>query len=97
MKIIAIAHEREDATPEQFMPLLKAESLRVWELMQADILREIYFRQDSHSAVLILECTNADEAKKVLDTLPLAKSSIITFEVIPLVPYDGLSILFEDI
>lgn len=96
MKIIAIAHEPEDAAPEDFMPHLKAESRLVWDMMQSGVLREIYFRQESHSAVLILECASAAEADAALAALPLVKAGMITFEIIPLVPYDGLEILFAD-
>ncbi len=94
MKIIAISHDLNNPAPEDFMPHLKAESLRVWELMQADILREIYFRQDRHDAVLILECAGADEANAVIQSLPLVKAGLIAFDLLPLVPYPGLGRLF---
>ncbi len=96
MKILALSHERSDAALQDFLPHLKAEARVVWELTQANILREIYFRQESHSAVLILECASAAEAKAALDTLPLVQASLISFEIMPLVPYDGLARLFAD-
>lgn len=94
MKILALEHEVAGATAEQFKPLLKPEAARVWELMQAGILRETYFRQDRSEAVLILECSGAVEAHAVLGTLPLVQAGLITFEVIPLAPYPGLTRLF---
>lgn len=96
MKILAISHTPEGVTPQQFAPHLHAESLGVWELMQADILREIYFRKNRQGVVLVLECASEDEARSALATLPLVKDGIITVELIPLIPYDGLSILFGD-
>lgn len=45
MKILAIEHELPGAEPDQFTPQLKqAEAARVWELFQADFIREVYFR-----------------------------------------------------
>ena len=37
-----------------------------------------------------------EEAKGLLDTLPLVKERVIAFDVIPLVPYSGFSRLFGD-
>jgi len=94
MKILALEHELPEIAPEQFQPHLKHEAARVWELTQAGILREAYFRQERTEAVLILECAGAAEAREVLDTLPLVQAGLITFEIIPLIPYSGLSRLF---
>ena len=56
MKILAIEHELPGVSPADFTPELKsAEARRVWELHQADIIREVYFRQDCPEAVLVLE------------------------------------------
>jgi hypothetical protein len=97
MKLFALEHELPGVTAVQFQPaLLKAEAARVWELYQTGVLREIYFRQDRAEAVLVLECANEDEAQAALDTLPLVKVGLITFELIPLRPYPGLARLFAD-
>jgi len=94
MKILAIEKEAEGIPAERFQPHLKAEAARVWELYQAGTIRELYFRQDAHSAVLILECRDAAEAAAALSTLPLVQAGLITFEIIPLAAYPGFSRLF---
>jgi hypothetical protein len=96
MKILTLEKEIPGVTEEAFKPYLKEEATRVWELYQTGVLREMYFRQDESSAVLILECEGAEEAKEALDTLPLVREGLITFDVIPLVPYPGLARLFGD-
>jgi hypothetical protein len=96
MRILAIEREVSDLSPDDFKPHLKAEAARVWELYQAGVFRELYFRQDRPEAVLILECADIEEAEGVLDTLPLVKAGLITFEVIPLVPYPGFARLFGE-
>ena len=96
MKVIALEVETPGSTAEQFQPHLKAEARRVWELYQAGTLREIYFRQDWPGAVLILECTGADDARDALATLPLVQAGLIAFEIIPLRPYPGLARLFSE-
>ena len=95
MKILAIEHDTPAAAPEAFTDELKqAEARKVWELHQADILREIYFRADQSAAVLMLECATLDDARDVLNSLPLVRAGFITFELIPLRAYPGFSRLF---
>ena len=96
MKILAMEKEVPGVTGEDFKPHLKAEAVRVWELYQTGMFRELYFRADRHEAILILECADIKEAHEVLNTLPLVKESLITFDVIPLVPYPGFSRLFAE-
>ncbi len=96
MKLLALEVESPDVAPEDFQPHLAAEARRVWELYLAGTLREIYFRADKTLAVLVLECDGVDAARAALDTLPLVKAGLVTFEVIPLAPYPGLSRLFAD-
>ena len=66
MKILAIEKEIAVTASKDFQPYLKKEALKVWELQQKDIVRAIYFRADCSTAVLVLECNNASEAKRVL-------------------------------
>ena len=96
MKILALEQDVAGFTAEDFKPRLKAESARVWELYQAGVLRELYFRADRHSAVLMLECVNVEEAQSILKTLPLVEHGLITFDVIPLVAYPGFARLFAE-
>lgn len=96
MKILALEEEIPGFTGEAFKPYLKAEAARVWELYQAGSLREIYFRQDRHEAVLVLECRDTEAAYEVLNTLPLVQAGLITFELIPLIPYPGFARLFDE-
>jgi hypothetical protein len=94
MKILAMEMEMPGVTEEQFKPHLKAEALRVWELYQAGVFREMYFRADRRDAVLVLECADVQVARDTLDTLPLVKEELIAFDLIPLRPYSGFARLF---
>ena len=96
MKILAMEIEVEGIKPEQYEPHLKAEAQRAWELYQSGVIRELYFRADRSEAVLILECADVNEAQQLLASLPLVKAGLITFEVIPLVPYPGFARLFGE-
>jgi len=95
MKILALEHEYPNLTTEDFQPHLKTEARRVWELQQQGIIREIYFRADQSSAILVLECADEAAAETILSTLPLIKEKLIHFELIPLKAYPGYERLFE--
>ncbi len=95
MQILALEVEKEEASADDFQPLLIEEARIVWKLYQDNFIREIYFRADKTSAILILECSDIEEAKKKLSKLPLVLANLIDFELIPLVPYPGFSRLFE--
>ncbi len=95
MKILAIEREHPGVSAEQFQPFLKLEAARLWELYQSGQVREAYFHADQHTAVLVLECLNVEEAGKILEALPLVEAGLITFELLPLIPYDGYARLFE--
>ena len=94
MRLLALERELPGATAEAFRPLLKDEARGVWELQQSGALREIYFNADQHTAVLVLECSDSEAASQLVERLPLVKAGLITFDLIPLVPYDGYARLF---
>lgn len=96
MKILALEKEMPGATAEAFRRHQNDEAAKVWELYQAGVLRELYFRRDWPGAVLILECTDVEEAETVLGTLPLVKENLIAFDLIPLGPYPGFARLFRE-
>lgn len=95
MKILAIEKEAPGVTEADFEPHMKAEARRAWELFQSGVFREMYFTKgDDPIAVIMLECATVEEAKKSLDTLPLVKAGLISFELMPLVAYPGFARLF---
>lgn len=94
MKILAIEKENPNAAPEHFKPHFKKEAERVWDLYKTGIIREIYFTEEGHNAVIVLECEDSSEAKEYLNSLPLVKENLISFDVMPLVPYNGFERLF---
>lgn len=95
MKILALERELPGHAAEEYQPHLRSEAARVWELYQAGLVREAYFDQERHTAVLVLECVDAAEARRLLDSLPLVQAGLITFDLLPLVPYDGFARLFQ--
>jgi muconolactone delta-isomerase len=95
MKILALEKEVKEAQSTEFQPYLPDEAARVYELYLSGTVREFYFHETEHTAVLMLECADVNEARKVLSNLPLVEAGLITFDLIPLVPYPGFGRLFH--
>ena len=95
MKILAIARDVHGTTAEEFEPYLVSEALVVWNLYKSGVVREMYFREKSPDAVLVLECEGESQAKRFLDSLPLVKQGLIEFECIGLIPYPGFERLLQ--
>ena len=95
MKLIAIEKELDRSIPAEYESILKSESRFVWDFYKQGFIREIYFTQTDHRAVIVLECASYDEAKNLISKLPLVKEKLIEFDILPLVPYDGFERLFQ--
>ncbi len=96
MKILALEVEVPGIPDEAFGPHLKDEARRAWELQQAGVIRELYFRDDQPLAVLVLESESVAAAAEALASLPLVRHGLIRFDLLPLRPYPGLARLFAD-
>jgi hypothetical protein len=94
MKIIALEVETAGATAADFEPHLKGEAAHVWELQQKGVIRETFFRTDQHTVVLVLECSDIEQCRALVATFPLVREGLISFDLIPLAPYDGFARLF---
>lgn len=97
MKIIALESPVAGVKDESLKPHLKAEALKAWELYQQGIIREIYFAEGEHRAVLILECNSIEEAQAAIDSLPLVREKLISFKMLVLKPYSGFGRLFKEV
>jgi hypothetical protein len=96
MKVLALGRDVAAADDPRFAELRPAEARHVWELYQADILREIYFRADRPNGVLVLEVPDLAAARSVIEGLPLVAAGLIDFDLVPLRPYPGFARLFAD-
>ena len=96
MKILALEKEMPGRSAADFQPFLKAEAEHIWQLTQQGVIREINFHSQEHTAVIMLECGEENEAASLLAEFPLARAGLIEFDVLPLAPYAGFERLFAD-
>ncbi|OGN92809.1 MAG: hypothetical protein A2Y88_11145 [Chloroflexi bacterium RBG_13_48_10] len=93
MKVLAV--EKELNKEFNNTELMVNEAKRVYELYKADKIREIYFQKQNHTTVIILEVTDINEARNLINSLPLVKNKLIDFDLMELIPYNGLDRIIE--
>jgi Muconolactone delta-isomerase len=96
MRVLALGRDTVAADDPRFPELRAVEARAVWELCQAGLLREVYFRADRPDAVLVFEVADVAAARAAVDTLPLVAAGLIDFELVPLRPYPGFALLFDE-
>jgi muconolactone delta-isomerase len=92
MQFLSLSRRRIDAfPPEAFTPeLIEAEGQRIRELYAQGIVRAIWRRQDTPGAAVLLEANSEEEARAVLDSLPLAQHNMLELVLCTqLLPYPG--------
>ena len=97
MKILALERERPNATAETFRTMAEDEARKAWELHQVGLIRELYFRADQFTAVLVLECDSTEQAESILSELPFVREGLIVFDLVPLKAYPGFVRLFREV
>ena len=93
MKIFAYDVAKPGVTLNDIKPHLKEEAIHAWNLYKRGIIRENYLRIDKPGAVIVLECTDVEEARRITSEFPLVKAGLIEFEFMPVgafTPYEGL-------
>jgi len=90
MKFVVIAHRSETHSAEEFAPHLGAEANRALQLYRDEIFREIYSRSDGKGAIIVMEAADEASARATLESLPLVKLGMLSFELYGTAPYRGI-------
>jgi hypothetical protein len=95
MQFLAITSDKGGVKWESHASSLQAEARQAWTLYLTGSVRSIWFTE-AKDAVLLLEAASREEAEKALDSLPLVKEGLITYELHSLLPYSGLSRIMDE-
>lgn len=80
-------------TRDQIMKVMQNEVRDTVKLYLDGKIQQWWARGDGKGVVFLLDCKSVDEAKAVLETLPLAKGELASFEYMPLGPLTPLRLL----
>ena len=84
--VLVIQTSRKGVTPDQIMAVILAEVRATVEFYLDGKIREWYSRADGKGVIFVVDARTEDEARAIMETLPLAKEQLIDDQYIPVGP-----------
>ena len=84
--VLVIETPRQGVTAQQIMAVIPEEIRATVKLYLDGKIREWYSRSDGRGVVFLVEAKTEDEARAVMETLPLAKEHLMDHQYIPVGP-----------
>ena len=91
--VFAVLTAKTGVKREQILAVMPAEIRATVQLYLEGKIREWYAREDGRGAVFLLNARDLDEAKSILESLPLANEDMLDHEYIPVGPLMPLRLL----
>ena len=91
---LVITHDKPNVNWKEQEQLLKQEAKVLWDLQKKGIIRSIWFTKNTREVILIIEAEDTIRTKEIINTFPLVKECLITYDIVELVAYDGYERLF---
>ena len=85
-EVIVIQTAKQGVTPQQIMAVIPAEIRATVKLYLDGKIRQWYSRGDGKGVIFLVDANTEDEARAVMETLPLAKEQLMDHEYIPVGP-----------
>ena len=91
--VLVIQTPRQGVTFEQIMAVMPSEIDATVRLYLDGKIREWYSRGDGKGVMFLVEAKTEDEARAIMDTLPLTKAKLLDDQYIPVGPLVPLRLL----
>jgi hypothetical protein len=85
-EVIVIQTPRQGVTPDQIMAVIPAEIRATVKLYLDGKTRQWYSRGDGKGVVFLIDAKSEEEARAIMETLPLAKEHLMDDAYIPVGP-----------
>ena len=85
-QVLVIETPRQGVTVQQIMAVMPTEVQATVRLYLDGKIREWYSRGDGKGVIFLVDAKSEDEARAVMETLPLAKEHLMDHQYIPLGP-----------
>jgi hypothetical protein len=84
--VMVIQTAKRGVTPQQIIAIIPSEIRATVKLYLDGKIREWYSRGDGKGVVFLVDAKTEDEARAIMETLPLAKQQLMDDEYIPVGP-----------
>ena len=85
-EVMVILTPRQAVTRQQIMAVMPSEIRETVKLYLDGKIRQWYSRGDGRGVILVIDAKTEDEARAVMETLPLSKEHLMDHEYIPVGP-----------
>ena len=85
-EVLVIQTPRQGVTAQQIMAVIPTEIRATVKLYLDGKIRQWYSRGDGKGVIFLVDAKTEDEARAVMETLPLAKEHLMDHEYIPVGP-----------
>jgi hypothetical protein len=85
-EVLVIETPKQGVTPQQIMAVIPEEVRATVKLYLDGKIRQWYSRGDGKGVIFLVDAKTEDEARAVMETLPLAKEHLMDHEYIPVGP-----------
>jgi hypothetical protein len=92
-EVLVIETPKKGVTPQQIMAIISAEIRATVRLYLDGKIRQWYSRGDGKGVIFLVDAKTEDEARVIMETLPLAKEQLMDHEYIPVGPLMPLKAL----
>lgn len=91
--VFALLTARPGVTRERVMAIMPAEIRATVQLYLDGKIREWYSREDGRGGVFLLNTKDVEEARSIMESLPLAEANMLDHQYIPVGPLMPLRLL----
>ena len=84
--VLVIQTAKQGVTPQQVMAVMPSEVRATVKLYLDGKIRQWYSRGDGKGVVFLVDAKTEDEARAIMETLPLAKEQLMDHEYVPVGP-----------
>ena len=84
--VVVIETPKQGVTPQQIMAVIPEEIRATVKLYLDGRIREWYSRGDGKGVIFLVDAKTEDEARSIMETLPLAKEQLMDHVYIPVGP-----------
>jgi hypothetical protein len=92
-EVMVMLTPRQAVTRQQIIAVMPSEIRETVKLYLDGKIRQWYSRGDGKGVIFLIDAKTEDEARAVMETLPLSKAQLVNHEYIPVGPLMPLGLL----
>jgi len=94
--VVTMLSPKPGVIPEQIMKIMPAEIRATIPLYLDGKIQQWYMRGDGRGVIFIMNCKDVEEARALIESLPLSQANLVDGQFIPVGPLSPLGMLLRD-